>query len=115
MFKDVNLDGKIVKIEFVLPAEIKKFLRKNNIDEDKFFKNPRWEQCIYETLLDENFEVRNYFKKAKLVIDYIHIAQDNQIRVPPESFTKGKCIGSANLTKGFFSMDFSVGYAIFIQ
>ena len=115
MFKNVNLDGKIVKIEFVLPAEIKKFLRKNNIDEDNLFKNPKWEPYIYEDLLDKNYKVRNDFIKAKLVITYIHISQNNQISVPPEKFVKGKFIGGGNWSKGTFFEDFSIGYSIFTQ
>ena len=88
MNKDIELDGKIVKIEFILPDEIKKFLEKNNLDENQLLKDYKWEQSIYEDLLDENYKVRNNFEKAKLVINYIHITQDNQIRVTPEDFTK---------------------------
>ncbi len=79
MIKDVELDGKIVKIEFILPDQIKKFLHKNNLDENRLLKDYKWEQCIYEDLLDENHKVRNDFEKAKLVINYIHVTQKNQL------------------------------------
>ncbi len=115
MNKDIELDGKIVKIEFILPDEIKKFLEKNNLDENQLLKDYKWEQSIYEDLLDENYKVRNNFEKAKLVINYIHITQDNQIRVTPEDFTKGKRLVSGNWGKGTFFDDFSIGYSIFTE
>ena len=115
MIKDIELDGKIVKIEYILPDEIKKFLKKNNIDENQLLKDYKWEQCIYEDLLDQNYKVKNNFEKAKLVINYIHINQDNQIRVPPEKFAKGKSIGGGNWSKGTFFKDFSIGYSIFTE
>ena len=115
MIRDIELDGKIVKIEFVLPDEIKKFLIKNNIDENQFLKSYKWEEYIWEDLLNKNYEIKNDFKKAKLIINYIHIKQNNQIRVPPENYAKWKYIGGGTWTKGNFSKDFSIGYAIFTE
>ena len=115
MIKNIELDGKIVKIEYVIPDEIKKFLEKNNLDENQLLKDYKWEQCIYEDLLDENHKVKNSFEKAKLVINYINITQDNQIRIPPEDFAKGKLIGVGNWSKGTFFEDFSIGYSIFTE
>ena len=115
MIKDIELDGKIVKIEYILPDEIKKFLKKNNIDENQLLKDYKWEQCIYEDLLNEKYKVKNNFEKAKLVINSIHISQDNQIRVPPEKFVKRKFIGGGNWSKGTFFEDFSIGYSIFTE
>jgi hypothetical protein len=115
MIKDIELNGKILKIEYILPDEIKKFLVKNNIDENQLLKDYKWEQCIYEDLLDENYKVRNDFDKAKLVINYIHFSQDNQIRVSPENFAKGKRLVSGNWSQGTFFKDFSIGYSIFTE
>ena len=115
MIKDMELDGKIVKIEYILPDEVKKFLRKNNLDENQLLKDYKWEQCIYENLLDEDHKVKNNFDEAKLIINYIHINQDNQIRVPPENFAKGKPIGGGNWSKGSFFKNFSIGYSIFTE
>lgn len=115
MIKDIELDGKIVKIEFVIPNEIKKFLQKNSIDENQLLKDYKWEQCIYEDLLDKNFKVKSNFEKAKLIINYIHITQNNQIRVAPENYAKGKSIGGGNWSAGTFFDNFSIGYSIFTE
>ena len=115
MIKDIELDGKTVKIEFILPDEIKKFIKKNNIKENQLLKDCKWEQCIYEDLLDQNYKVKNSFEKAKLVINYIHITQDNQIRVSPNNFAKGKSIGGGDWCKRTFFDKFSIGYSIFTE
>ena len=115
MIKDIELDGKIVKIEYIIPNKIKKFLEENNLDENQLIKSYKWEQCIYEDLLDENHKVRNDFKKARLVINYIYISHDNQIKVSPEDFTKSKLLVSGTWIKGTFFKDFSVGYSIFTE
>ena len=111
----MELDGKIVKIEYIIPNEVKKFLEKNNIDENQLLKDYKWEQCINEDLLDENHKLRNDSEKVKLVINYIHITQDNQIRVSPEDFANGKSLVSGNWTRGSFFKDFSIGYSIFAK
>jgi len=115
MIKDIELDGKIVKIEFIVPDEVRKFLNKNNIDENQLLKDYKWEGCINEDLSDENYKPRNDFETAKLVINYIHISQDNQIRVHPESYSKGKRLSSPLWHKGSFFRDFSIGYSIFAE
>ena len=126
MIKDINLSGKLVEIEFILPEKIKKFLKKNNLDENQILKSHKWEQNLYEDLLDKNHQVNNDFEKATVVINYINISQDNQIRVPPEDFAKEekenkrkkekpirKKIGSSTWNKGAFFKNFAIGYSIF--
>lgn len=115
MIKDINIDGKIVKVEIILPDKIKEFLQKNNLDDKKILNDYKWEQCICEDLLDKNLEIRKDFEKAILVINYIHITQDNQIRIPSEDFAKGKKICDGNWSKGTFFDKLSMGYSIFIQ
>jgi len=115
MIRKINLSGKIVQIEFILLEEIKKFLQKNNIDENQLLKDYSWEDKIIEDLTNENQEIKNDFGKAKLVINYIHISQNNQIRVKPENFAKGKRLITGNWTKGSFFEDFSIGYSIFVE
>ena len=113
MIIDVELDGKIVKIELVLPNEVKKFLQKNSLDENQLLKNLEWGRHIKEDLLDDNNKILNDFEKAKLFINYIHINQNNQIRIPLKNFSSGKRLVSVSWTKGTFFDDFSIGYSIF--
>ncbi len=115
MIKDIELDGKNVKIEYIIPDRIKKFLRENNINENKLLKHYKWDQSIYEDLLDENYKVKNDFKRAKLIINYLYINQNNKIRIQPENFAKGKSISKVNWSKGTFFKDFSIGYSIFTE
>ena len=115
MIIDVELDGKTVKIELFIPDEIKKFLQKNTLDKDQILKNSEWERHIQEDLLDDNNKIVNDFERAKLVINYIHIDQDNQIRISPRNFSSGKRLFSINSTKGTFSKKFSIGYSIFAE
>ena len=115
MIKDVELGGKVIKVEFILPDKIKQFLLDNNLDESLLLEDYKWEQSIHESLLDENYKVKNNFQKAKLVINYLHTAQDNQIRVSPQNFVKGKPIGGGNWAKGTFFKNFSIGYSIFTE
>ena len=109
----IKLDGKFVKIEYIIPDEIKAFFIKNGMDEKRILKDYKWEQCIYEDLLDENHNVKNDFESATLVINYIHINQENHIRVSLKDFAKRKCVGSGNWVKGTFFREFSIGYSIF--
>jgi hypothetical protein len=113
MIKNIKLDGKIIKFELFLPKKIKEFLDKNKIDKKEIFNNENWEGIIIEDL--EQYEVIN-FKKAKIIINYIHITHNNQIRVNPEEFSKGKnIVKSSSFCKGFFSNIFSLGYSIFAE
>ena len=115
MIIEVKFDGKTVKIKFFIPDEIKKFLQKNALDEDQILKNQKWERYIQEDLLDDDNKIVNDFERAKLVINYVHIDQDNQIRISPEDFSSGKRLASVNSTKGTFFENFSIGYSIFTE
>lgn len=118
MIKNIKLDEKIVHFELFLPLEIKAFLRKNNIDENELLNNENWTDCIIEDL--EQYEVID-FEKAKIVINYIHIDQNNQIRVDPKIFSKGENIVKSSTTSkgsvsnGAISNIFSLGYSIFVE
>jgi hypothetical protein len=112
MMRDIEIGGKIVQFEFVVPEEVREFLQRNALDENQFLKDYKWEQCILEDV--EGVKVID-FGKAKLVINYLHISQDNQVRVSPEQFAKGKKRGGGNWDKGTFSDIMSVGYAIFVE
>ena len=118
MIKNIKLDGKNVHFELYLPNEIKEFLSKNKINENELLKNENWTDYIIEDL--EKYEVID-FKKAKIVINYIHIENDNQIRVNPENFSKGKNIVKSstiikgNVSNGAISNIFSLGYSIFVE
>ena len=87
MIKNIKLDGKIVHFELFFPNEIKEFLSKNNIDENELLNNENWTDYIIEDL--EQYKIID-FEKAKIVINYIHIDQNNQIRVNPENIKKEK-------------------------
>ena len=118
MIKNIKLDGKIVQFELFLPKEIKEFLSKNNINEKELLNNEIWTDCIVEDL--EQYEIID-FEKAKIVINYIHINQNNQIRVNPENFCKGKNIVKSSfhtkgdISSGAISNIFSLGYSIFVE
>ena len=118
MIKKIKLDGKIVHFELFLPNEIKEFLSKNNIDRNELLNNKNWADYIIEDL--EQYEVID-FKKAKIVINYVHIDQNNQIRVNPENFSKGKnivkssTINKGDISSGAISNIFSLGYSIFVE
>lgn len=105
MIKNIELQGKIVKIEYILPDKIKKFLRKNNLDENKLLKDGTWKQSLQEDF----FQRKVSFAKAKLVINYLRLTQDNQIRVPLEGLVQGKKVCSATWVKGSFFKEFSIG------
>lgn len=116
MIKKFKLDGKIRYFELFLPPKIKEFLNKNKISENKILNNKNWEDHIIEDL--EKYETIN-FEKAKIVIRYIHINQNNKININPKNFSKGKTIvESSTIVKGgeyTFSDIFSVGYSIFAE
>ena len=115
MMKDIELEDKTFRVEYIIPEEIKKFLQKNKVNLDKIIKNDKWERFIYESLLDNKFKLRKDFKKLKVVINYIHVARDNQIRVAPERFAEGKQLCSPMCSKGVLFKDFSTGFAIFSE
>jgi hypothetical protein len=116
--KNIKLDGKVVKFELFLPNEIKEFLSKNNIDVNDILNNENWTDYIIEDL--EQYETID-FEKAKIIINYIYINQNNQIRVNPEDFSKGKnivkssTISKGDVSNGAISNIFSIGYSIFIK
>jgi len=113
IIKSIKLDEKTVHFELFLPEAIKNFLNKNGIDENELLNNENWNDYIIEDL--EQYEVID-FEKAKVVINYIHISQNNQIRVNPEDFSKGKnIVKSSTIDKGGFSNIFSLGYSIFVE
>ena len=75
--------------------------------------NIEWEKCILEDL--EKYKTI-HFRKMKLVINYIHISQSNQVRVQPKNFAMGKIIvKNSTWTRGTFFGDFSIGYSIFAE
>lgn len=115
MIKNIKLDGKIVKFNLFLPKVLKEFLSKNKIDKNKLLNNENWTDYLIEDL--EEYEIID-FNNAKVVINYIHIDYDKQIRINPKDFSKGKDIGGGTISKGgnsSISENFSLGYSIFIE
>jgi len=119
MIKEIEIDGKNIEIEIIIPEEVKKFLEKNKINENRILENPLWEEGhTYEDYDENGVEdgiLGKNLKKAKVIINYIHITNENQIRVPPENFSNGKVMKTANISKGDFApfTEFSIGYVVF--
>lgn len=111
MINKIKIKGKIFNLNYILPEKIKDFLKNNNINENDLLKDYGWESHIEEDLFDQDIKGKNLV----LVINYIHITQQNQIRLNPEEYAKGKKLVSPSWTKGSFFQKFSIGYSIFLE